>query len=86
MVRGRGEFLGVYPHVQQDVIDLYERVEKGRTRVTVLREEQAGQGTTPRGTQAPNTTGQSIPMAEAQTLQRMAAENDLTLDMLLGSD
>lgn len=83
---GEASSSGCIRMFQQDVIDLYERVEKGRTRVTVLREEQAGQGTTPRGTQAPNTTGQSIPMAEAQTLQRMAAENDLTLDMLLGSD
>ena len=69
---------------QQDVIDLYERVNKGRTRVTVLREDQAGQGTHPPGT-APNpVTNTQIPMAEAQTLQRMADDDGLTLDMLLG--
>ena len=69
---------------QQDVIDLYERVDKGRTRVTVLWEDQAGQGTRPPGS-APNlVTSTQISMAEAQTLQRMAEDDGLTLDMLLG--
>lgn len=69
---------------QQDVIDLYERVEKGRTRVTVLREDQAGQGTRPPGSAQMAATNPQIPMAEAQTLQRMAEDDGLTLDMLLG--
>jgi len=69
---------------QQDVIDLYERVDKGRTRVTVLREDQAGQGTRPPGTAPTSATSTPIPMAEAQTLQRMADDDALTLDMLLG--
>lgn len=71
---------------QQDVIDLYARVEKGRTRVTVLREDQAGQGTVPPGTTLIAAQNAQIPMAEAQTLQRMAEEDGLTLDMLLGGN
>ena len=71
---------------QQDVIDLYERVDKGRARVTVLREDQAGQGTAPPGTALIATQNSQIPMAEAQTLQRMAEDDGLTLDMLLGGN
>lgn len=69
---------------QQDVIDLYERVDKGRARVTVLSEDQAGQGTMPPGSAIIPARTTQIPMAEAQTLQRMAEDDGLTLDMLLG--
>lgn len=71
---------------QQDVIDLYERVDKGRTRVTVLREDQAGQGTMPPGSALIPAQTSRIPMAEAQTLERMAEDDGLTLDMLLGGN
>ena len=83
---GEASSSGCIRMFQQDVIDLYERVEKGRTRVTVLREDQAGEGTVPPGIARPAAAPEAIPMAEAQTLQRMAEENDLTLDMLLGGD
>lgn len=81
---GEASSSGCIRMFQQDVIDLYDRVEKGRTRVTVLREDQAGQGTQPPGTMRARSTAAPIPMAEAQTLQRMADDDGLTLDMLLG--
>ncbi len=81
---GEASSSGCIRMFQQDVIDLYERVEKGRTRVTVLREDQAGQGTVPPGSDLPESVRDALPMAEAQTLNRMADERDLTLDMLLG--
>ncbi|MCC6002492.1 MAG: L,D-transpeptidase [Pararhodobacter sp.] len=83
---GEASSSGCIRMFQQDVIDLHERVGTARASVTVLREEQAGRGTVPPGTQRPDINPATIPMAEAQTLQRMADENDLTLDMLLGSD
>lgn len=83
---GEASSSGCIRMFQQDVIDLFDRVEKGRTRVTVLREEQAGQGTVPPGTPRPDLSRDTIPMAEAQTLQRMADDTDLTPDMLLGGE
>lgn len=83
---GEASSSGCIRMFQQDVIDLFDRVEKGRTRVTVLREEQAGQGTVPPGSPRPDLARDTIPMAEAQTLQRMADDTDLTLDMLLGGE
>lgn len=83
---GEASSSGCIRMFQQDVIDLYERVGTARASVTVLREDQAGRGTVPPGAQRPDANPETIPMAEAQTLQRMADESDLTLDMLLGSD
>lgn len=46
---GEASSSGCIRMFQQDVIDLYERVDKGRARVIVLRADQAGRGTVPPG-------------------------------------